>query len=254
MARRRRRDLPGDLYHVTVRGNNGRGIFPDDDDHRLFLGILRDVAETYGWVVYHYCLMGNHVHLLVRATQPALSSGMRELVGGFARASNRRHARTEHVFGSRFFAAPVLTIPHAMAVCRYIVVNPVRAGMCRDASDWAWSSFREVCGLRSPLHGLDVRWTHRLFALHRDDFAAFVRADPGGSGGDRPDLADLLRSDPDADDVASARAYGHTVGEIADHFELGARALQRRLRVAKACGTNATGARREGVRHDCDTG
>jgi REP element-mobilizing transposase RayT len=144
----RRIEVPGGYYHVCSKGNDGRAIFADDPDRGLFLTILRRVAKRRGWTVYAYCLMTNHYHLLLQLSEGGLSRGMCELNGGYALTSNERHLRSNHVFGRRYWSDLIDHDSHLLAACRYIVLNPVRAGLCPDAESWAWSSYQACAGIQ----------------------------------------------------------------------------------------------------------
>jgi REP element-mobilizing transposase RayT len=146
MARRRRLDAPGLVSHVTARGVDGCPIFRSAADRRAYLALLEDTVERSGWLVYAYCLMGNHVHLLVETTWPTLSRGLQRLNGIHAQRFNRRHARSGHLFQGRFGSEPVERDAHLLSTARYVVLNPVRAGLCRKPADWPWSSYRATAG------------------------------------------------------------------------------------------------------------
>ncbi len=147
MARPLRIEFPGALYHVTSRGNARADIVGDDDDRRIFVDALSATVERFGWLCHAWCLMGNHYHLLVETPSANLSRGMRQLNGVFTQRLNRRHGRVGHVFQGRYKAILVEREPHLLELCRYVVLNPVRADMVRRARDWHWSSFRGTAGL-----------------------------------------------------------------------------------------------------------
>jgi REP element-mobilizing transposase RayT len=136
MARGCRSDLPGPLFHAFARGVDGTAIYRDDDDRRWFLGLLLSVVERFRWRVHALCLMTTHYHVVVEAATSDLSSGMQRLNGVYAQRFNRRHARAGHLFGDRFGTRAIEREEHLAEVCRYVVANPVRAGLCSRASDW----------------------------------------------------------------------------------------------------------------------
>jgi putative transposase len=109
--------------------------------------VLRHVLDRYGWLLYSYCLLGNHYHLVIETPRPNLSRGMRQLNGLYARRFNLRHGRVGHVFQARFRSILVENESYLLAVCRYVVLNPVRAGLCDDPGDWAWSSYNGTVGV-----------------------------------------------------------------------------------------------------------
>jgi putative transposase len=149
MARPLRIEFPGALYHITSRGDRREHIFEDDADRLRFLDTLAEVVARFHWLCHAYCLMGNHYHLLVETPEANLSKGMRHLNGVYTQASNRRHGRTGHVFQGRFKAILVAKDSYLLELARYVVLNPVRAGMVEQPGDWAWSSFNATIG-RAP--------------------------------------------------------------------------------------------------------
>jgi REP element-mobilizing transposase RayT len=142
MARPLRIEFEGALYHVTSRGNACGDIFLDDRDRRRFLGLMGEVCEQTGWQCYAYCLMTNHYHLLIQTPRANLAAGMRQLNGRYSQAFNRSHERVGHVLQGRYFAIHVDREAHLLEVCRYVVLNPVRAALVTSPADWPWSSYR----------------------------------------------------------------------------------------------------------------
>jgi REP element-mobilizing transposase RayT len=102
MPRKNRSALESGIHHVFARGNNRAAIFVDDVDRAVYLRLLADAVKRQSWRCLAYCLMPNHVHLLIEADPPALSAGMCKLHGDYAKAFNRRHGRRGHLFGERF--------------------------------------------------------------------------------------------------------------------------------------------------------
>ncbi len=138
MSRPLRIEFPGALYHVTARGNARRDIVEDDDDRRCFVDLLAETVQSRRWRLYAYCLMDNHYHLLVETPEPNLSRGMRQLNGVFTQRTNRRHGRVGHVFQGRYKSILVEREAYLLELCRYVVLNPVRAGMAARAGEWRW--------------------------------------------------------------------------------------------------------------------
>jgi len=130
------------VFHVTTRGVARTAIYRDDDERRLFLRLLADVLTRHEWRCHAFCLMTNHYHLVVEAHLWRLAAGMQRLNGVYAQAFNRRHKRSGHLFGERYAAWVVETEAHLLAACEYVLQNPVRAGLCEQATDWPWSAVR----------------------------------------------------------------------------------------------------------------
>jgi len=155
MARPLRVEFPGAIYHVTSRGNARADIFLDDTDRRQFLNVLAEVVSRFHWTCHAWCLMRNHYHLVIETPEANLALGMRHLNGVYTQRFNRRHKRVGHVFQGRYKAIIVDRDTYLLELCRYVVLNPVRAGLVKEAQEWPWSSYRATVGLASspvPLH------------------------------------------------------------------------------------------------------
>ena len=187
MARPLRLEHSGALWHVTARGNERGDVFRDDVDRREFLSVLGRTVTIYGWRLHAYVLMGNHYHLLLETPEPTLSRGMRDLNGVTTQRFNRRHGRTGHLFEGRFKAILVEREAHLLEVARYIVLNPVRAGVARSAAAWPWSNYKATAGLAQRPEWLDTEWPLEQFgrrpAEARRRYSAFV-AEGKGAGYD----------------------------------------------------------------------
>jgi REP element-mobilizing transposase RayT len=187
MARPLRLEFPGAVYHVTSRGNARQDIVADDRDRSQWLTVLAQVVDRYGWLCHAYCLMDNHYHLLIETPQPTLSLGMRQLNGRYTQAYNRRHQWVGHLFQGRFTAILVEKEAHLLELCRYVVLNPVRARAVTHPRHWAWSSYRATVG-ETPAPGwLTTDWILGQFGQRvgpaQEKYRAFVAE---GRGGPRP--------------------------------------------------------------------
>lgn len=178
MARKPRIQVAGAFYHLTTRGNNRRPIYLDDRDRELFLGLFAGVSKVLGWRCHTFCLMGNHYHFIVETPEANLAEGMVRLNGQYARAFNGRHGRGGHLFERRYGSVLIERESHLLEACRYVVLNPVRAGLCDTADDWRWSSFRATAGLAGVPSFLVVDWLLEQFARDgiaaRDQYIAFI--------------------------------------------------------------------------------
>lgn len=175
MARPLRIEVSGGLYHVTARGDRREPIYEDDIDRRVWLSLLGEVCERFHWVCHAWCQMTNHYHLLIETVEPTLSKGMRHLNGVFTQWSNRRHVRTGHLFQGRFKSILVEREAHLTELSRYIVLNPVRAGMVKRPDAWPWSSWHATVGTRPPPAWLNVYDVLTRFASHRPTAIAHYR-------------------------------------------------------------------------------
>jgi len=149
MARPLRIEFPGAVYHVTSRGNERRPIVRDDEDREMFVQILAEVVHRFGLKLYAWVLMTNHYHLFLKTPDPCLSRAMHRLNQRYAEYFNWRHRRVGHLFQGRFKAFLVDSESYFLEVARYVVLNPVRAGMRKTAAGYKWSSYRATAGLAS---------------------------------------------------------------------------------------------------------
>jgi putative transposase len=147
MPRPHRRQIPGGIYHVTSRGNRRQRIFRDDQDRRAFLGIAGTVVGRRRWSCFAYCLMPNHYHLLVETPDPDISTGMQDLNSRYTAGFNWRYGLTGHLFQGRFHSVVVESEAHFLELTRYLMRNPVRAGLCASPQEWRWSSYRATLGI-----------------------------------------------------------------------------------------------------------
>ncbi len=181
MARPLRLEHPGAVWHATSRGNEKTPIYLDDADRERFLEVLAKVVDTMRWRLHAYVLMGNHYHLLVETPEPNLSIGMRQVNGLYGQSFNKRHGRTGHLFQGRFKGILVERDSHLLEVCRYVVLNPVRAGMTATAEEWPWSSFAFTAGTQPAPPWLETAWTLEQFgdSRARARYRAFVKDGEG---------------------------------------------------------------------------
>lgn len=163
VPRRPRAQDPNALSHITSRGNRGEPLFLDLTDGRRFLDTLDQTTERFRWQCLVYCLMTNHYHLIVRTPEPCLSQALHHLNGTYARWFNRRHGHQGHLFQRRFHSAAIESDWHLLEACRYVVLNPVRAGLVASPSDWMWSSYRATVGLSNGEAHVSVDEVLRFF-------------------------------------------------------------------------------------------
>jgi putative transposase len=147
MPRKPRPEIPGAFFHIFTRGNAKARLYLDDFDYQAWLGTLAGTVEQFGWRCHAYCAMPNHFHLLIETPQPTRSAGMRHLNGSYAQRFNTRYEASGHVFQGRYGANVVTREAQLLETARYIVLNPVRAGLRDTPDQWHWSSYRATAGL-----------------------------------------------------------------------------------------------------------
>lgn len=168
MARPLRIEYAGAVYHVTSRGNEKKPVFKDDTDRENFLNALQHVIKRYNWICHAYCLMTNHYHLLIETPDGNLSLGMRQLNGVYTQLFNKWHGRVGHLFQGRFKAILIQKDSHLLAVCRYVVLNPVRAKMAEAPEAWKWSSYLATAGKTRSHPCLTTDWVLGQFSRRLD--------------------------------------------------------------------------------------
>jgi putative transposase len=167
MTRPLRLEFSGAIYHVTSRGDRQEPIFRTDGDRHAWLGVLATVCARFRWNVHAFCLMGNHYHLLVETPDGNLARGMRQLNGEFTQRFNFRHRIVGHLFQGRYKAILVQRQTYLLALSRYVVLNPVRAGMVTSADLWPWSSYSMTCCDALAPEWLDTHWLLSQFGEER---------------------------------------------------------------------------------------
>jgi REP element-mobilizing transposase RayT len=167
MARPLRIEYPGALYYVTARGNARQNIFLDAEDRQRFLTVLDRVVSRFHLLLHAYCLMNNHYHLVLETPEANLSQAMRQLNGVYTHAFNRRHGQVGHVLQGRFKAILVDRERYLLELCRYVVLNPVRARSSRKPDTYPWSSYQATAGLVPRPSYLTVDWLLSQFGRQR---------------------------------------------------------------------------------------
>ena len=146
MKRIRLRDLrKGAIYHVVASANRGELIFKNNAMKKLFLDFLIKAKNKFGFSVAHFCIMGNHVHLIIQPNDDALyslSKSMQWLLGNFSKAWNKAHKLKGHLWRARFFSRVIENIADLRNVVKYLNENPVKAGLVRRAEDWEYSGLK----------------------------------------------------------------------------------------------------------------
>jgi len=168
MARPLRLEFPGAIYHVTSRGDRQEAIYEGDADRQQWLDILSKICERYNWRVHAYCLMDNHYHILLETADGNLSKGMRQLNGVYTQYFNRQHNRVGHVYQGRYKAILVEKDSYLLELSRYVVLNPIRAGMIKNMDEWHWSSYLVTIGKLQPPDWLEVDWLLSQFGFQRN--------------------------------------------------------------------------------------
>lgn len=147
MPKKPRDQTPHVLHHIATRGNDRHRVVLDELDRTRMLITLATTVRRYRWRCRAYTVLDNHYHFLIEPTEGNLATGMAFLNGHYARAFNRRHDRSDHVFGKPYYNEIVEDDAHLHSLGVYIARNAPKAGLCERAEDWPWSSFAATVGL-----------------------------------------------------------------------------------------------------------
>ena len=170
MARLTRIVVPGVAHHVTQRGNRRSDVFFSDNDYKLYLKLLQEYNKTYRLKIWAYCLMSNHIHMIiVPESEESLAKSLRAAHTRLALYINRAQGWSGHLWQNRYFSCP-LDDSHLWVAIKYVELNPVRAGIVKNAEDYAWSSAKAhirkqadpVLSMDCPLIETIVDWQEWL--------------------------------------------------------------------------------------------
>jgi len=165
MPRRPRRRSESGLYHVMLRGINKQIIFESDDDRYQLLSTLKKFIDTKKFVLYGYCIMDNHVHLLIQELEDDISNAIKRICASYVMWYNKKYDRSGHLFQERFKSEPVEDDNHFLMALRYIHQNPLEAGLCKDLLEYKWTSYREY--ITDPMI-IDTELCLELFSPDKD--------------------------------------------------------------------------------------
>lgn len=146
MSRKKLIWYPGAIYHIVTRGNRRSNIFEDNEDRMVYFYKLKESLEKYSGEIYCYCLMSNHVHMIIKTGDITISKIMKKLNELYARYFNMKYNLSGHLFQGRYYWELVEDDKYLLEVTRYIHLNPVRANMVKKPEEYAWSSYRMFIG------------------------------------------------------------------------------------------------------------
>jgi putative transposase len=140
MARSKRLQFAGGIFHLWARRVDRWPLFIDEDDYRRYVAILGETVAEYEWLLLSFCLMPNHVHMLIELREANLSKGMQSLQSRYVQYFNERHGRDGTLFERRFNSRHVADALYFLTVAQYIEQNPVKAALCSTPEEWPWSA------------------------------------------------------------------------------------------------------------------
>jgi REP element-mobilizing transposase RayT len=211
----------GAFYHVTNRGNRKTDIFRSDHDRRHFLARTAEACAQTSLRCLAYCLMTNHYHFVFRTDEPKLAEAMQWLEARYAEHFNVAYTLKGHLFQGRYRADLIDTDTYLLRAIRYVLLNPVGAGLCERAADWSWSSYAATVGLRRHTDWFDRTATLALFENGKSDAAdAFTRFIAAGGPALKLPATELRRA-REARDRAIYERYStgrYSMRDLADAF------------------------------------
>ena len=229
MARQARKTANSDTYHVMCRGVSRHSIFEDAADYRRYRELLETQANGGPLILFAWCLMDNHVHLVAKATLPELSFAMKSINCSYAQYFNKRHERVGHLFQGRFKSEPIETDESLLQVIRYVHRNPLEAGITQTL-DYRWSSFKEYFGQAHPICSM------KMIMDIAGGTAAFKSFHAESSS--TSEFIEIERRKPRQDDARARAIAAQVLGENACE-QVGSLPRQRRnqaIAKLRACG------------------
>jgi putative transposase len=163
MPRNARKKSSSGVYHVVVRGINKQRVFEDEEDYRVFLDKLRKYKKISGYKIFAYCLMSNHIHLLMKEENESLSTAFRRIGASYVYWYNWKYGRVGHLFQDRYKSEVVENDEYFLTVMRYIHQNPIKAGIVKDIQKYPWSSYPEYSLKKQDL--CDTDFPLKLFSI-----------------------------------------------------------------------------------------
>ena len=140
MPRVARKKSESNIYHIILRGINRQKVFSDDEDYRRFLDVIEVCREISGFRLHAYCLMGNHIHMLLQPVEEPLEQVMKRIGTRYVVWYNNKYSRTGHLFQDRYKSEPIQDDAYFLTALRYILNNPVKAGICEKPEEYPYSS------------------------------------------------------------------------------------------------------------------
>jgi len=167
MARKPRIWYPGATYHITARGNRRDSIFLDRQDYQRYLNLVKACWDLDSFNIHAYCLMPNHIHLLLETTDKPPGTIIKSIHTRYAMYFNKRYELTGHVFQGRFHSRLIMTNDYFLTVSKYIHQNPVEANIVEKPEHYLWSSFPSYLGKTKKAPILEMERVLSLFSEPR---------------------------------------------------------------------------------------
>ncbi|NLD48980.1 MAG: transposase [Clostridiaceae bacterium] len=213
MPRRARLLSESGIYHIMVRGNEKKEIFVDDEDRARSLEIIMDKAYQEEVQILSYCLMSNHIHLLVMQKNAQIGRFMKRVEVSYAYYFNKKHGRIGHLFQDRYKSETIDSNEHLLAAVRYIHKNPVKAGIVKSEGDYEWSSFNAYTRDNTLLPSVNIEYILGMFAKERKRAIKLFKEFSGLEGNE--DFMDVgIDGEKDNREIKGVMASRKVVDEI----------------------------------------
>ncbi|HCC07424.1 MAG TPA: transposase [Clostridiales bacterium] len=174
MPRKRREISSTGIYHIMIRGNEKKNIFIDEIDKYKFIKILREKILKTNSIIYAYCLMDNHVHMIVKENTTSISELIKSINVNYVGYFNKKYKRVGHLFADRFKSEVIEDEGYLLMVIRYLHNNPIKAGIVNKADDYKWSSISEYLSDSSFIQSGDIfKIIHANVICARKEFIRF---------------------------------------------------------------------------------
>jgi putative transposase len=151
MPKKKRIWFPGAVYHIMSRGNRRGDIFREEEDYWAYLSILKQTQENFGFILYSYCLMTNHIHLQMQTKDVDIGRIMRNINLFFTKYFNNKYNLVGHLFQGRYMGELITNDAYNLQTSRYIHLNPIKAKMVDKIIDYQWSSYNIFMGKRKSV-------------------------------------------------------------------------------------------------------
>ena len=169
MSRQARQKSKSDIYHIVLKGINEQIIFEDKEDNLRFIETLKKYKEVSEYRIFAFCLMGNHLHLLLKTDKEGLDVIMKRIAGSYVYWYNWKYKRRGHLFHDRYKSEVVENDSYLLTVLRYIHLNPIKAGMCKKPENYGYSSYNHYLSGSSEL--VDISFV--LSIMDNNEFIEF---------------------------------------------------------------------------------
>ena len=205
MPRNARKVSKTHIYHIMLRGNERKNIFLDDEDKVNFIEILYHKKQNNAFCLYAYCIMDNHVHLVMKEQNDSISTIMKRLGTSYAHYYNKKHKRVGHVFQDRYKSETIEDERYLLSVIRYIHNNPEKAGLCRK-QEYNWSSY-QLYTLATKEYRELVEYEEVLSILSEDKDRARILFREFSNKGDQDDFIDMKEKWGEEDALEYIKQY-----------------------------------------------